>query len=69
MVLAHAPSLDCAGMVASESRIFMTAAKEGSTAKTSHVIQVVEDLRDDKGSVAKVGAQKSHGWSAVGVCT
>eukprot|EP00955_Chlamydomonas_euryale_P091000 364588-Chlamydomonas_euryale.AAC.20 len=40
MVLAHAPSLDCAGMVALGATVYMSKTPEGSTAKTAYAIQV-----------------------------
>lgn len=43
MVLAHAPSMDCAGMVTPGSNVYMTVnapKADGSTTKTTHTIQV-----------------------------
>ena len=53
LLLAHAPSLDCAGMVISGSRVY-TSVSTSSTAKSDCVIQFCEELRED-GSFTKVG--------------
>ena len=53
LLLAHAPSLDCAGMVISGSRVY-TSVSTSSTAKSDCVIQFCEELRED-GSYTKVG--------------
>lgn len=44
--LAHAPSLDCSGMVVPGSAVWMTAATS-ATAKTSWTIQLCEELRTE----------------------
>ena len=51
--LAHAPSLDCAGMIVPGATVHMTANAPGK--KTSHAIQVALEPRED-GTYASVGA-------------
>lgn len=51
--LAHAPSLDCAGMVIPGSIVY-TSASTSSTTKSDCVIQFCEELRED-GSYTRVG--------------
>jgi len=51
-VAAHAPSLDCAGMVVPGSRVWCS--PSSATSKTSLVIQQCEELRED-GKYTRVG--------------
>lgn len=45
--LAHAPSLDCAGIVVPGAKVYCTAKKAGSSTKTDYVIQHCEEIRED----------------------
>ena len=49
---AHAPSLDCAGMVCKGARVFCS--PSSATSKTSLIIQLCEEIRED-GSYTRVG--------------
>ena len=51
--LAHAPSLDCAGMVMPGSKVY-TSVSSSSTTKSDCVIQFCEELRED-GTFTRVG--------------
>jgi DNA-binding sugar fermentation-stimulating protein len=58
-VLCHCPSLGTAGMVTPDAHVYLTKSKS-ETSKTSHVVQLTEELREagtgDHGTTAIVGA-------------
>ncbi|WIA33419.1 hypothetical protein OEZ86_006553 [Tetradesmus obliquus] len=54
-VLAHTPALDSGGMIVPGARVYMTANAVKAGQKTTHAVQLAEDLREG-GQTALVGA-------------